>query len=84
MTMTEQNNLGEIITWCQNWLIVTNRATNAKDFEILGRAIVGCSAIYINEDGHICNPYGSGKRMTNADWRANELINKAIKEYLMK
>lgn len=78
MTETKQN-LGEIVTWCQNWLITTNRATNAKEFEILGRAIMGCFKIYIYNG--ICNGYCSGKRMSNADWQADKLIDEAIREW---
>lgn len=75
---------GEIITWCQNWLITTSKATNAKEFEILGRAVMGCFKISVDEFNVICNGYGSKKKMTNADWRANELIGKAITEYILK
>lgn len=80
--MTEQNNLGKIITWCQNWLITSNRATNAKDFEVLGRAIVGCSMIVVHPDNSITNGYSYlDRKNSNATWRARELIDDAIKEY---
>lgn len=77
-------NKGEIITWCQNWLINTFHPTNAKEFEILGRAVIGCFKISVNELGGISSNYGSGIRHTNADWRASELVDRAIKEYLLK
>ena len=84
MTNNELN-LGKIITWCQNWLITTNRATNAKDYEILGRAIVGCFQIKINEIGGIYITYGLGKdKLTKADKQASELVAKAVTEYLLK
>lgn len=54
--------------------------TNAKEFEVLGRAIYWTTAIAINEDGSITNAYKLCKRQyTNADWRAIELIDEAIK-----
>lgn len=74
--------IGEIITWCQNWIIVKSDPTNAKDFEIYGRAIQGCFLISFNEDGSIYNGYAHDNRHnTNATWRAGELIDEAIREY---
>lgn len=72
----------DIVTWCQNWLITTNRATNAKEFEILGRAIVGCSMIVVHPDNSITNGYSYlNRRNSNATWRAAELIDSAIREW---
>lgn len=73
---------GKMITWCQNWLIVTNRATNAKDYEILGRAICGCGMIVVQPDDSITNGYSYlNRKNSNATWRAAELIDDAIREY---
>lgn len=72
----------DIVTWCQNWLITSNRATNAKDFEILGRAIVGCSMIVVHPDGSITNGYSYlNRKNSNATWKAGVLIDYAIREY---
>ena len=62
----------------RNHIINTYNPTNAKEYEILGRAIKGCECIGILGDGTLYYP---GKlKNTNADWRASELINNAIKE----
>ena len=59
-------------------IINTYTPTNAKEFEILGRAIKGCEVITIMYDGTLYYP---GKlKNTNADWEAMRLINNAIKE----
>ena len=59
-------------------IINTYNPTNAKEFEILGRAIKGCELIAIMDDGRLYYP---GKlKNTNADWEALRLINNAIKE----
>lgn len=55
-------------------------AINAKEYEILGRAIQGCNQISILDDGSVYNAYNYGKKNTNATWRAGELIDEAIKE----
>ena len=73
---------GEIITWLQNWIIVKISPTNAKEFEIYGRAIQGCFLISFKEDGSIYNGYVyASRRNTNATWRAAEVIDEAIREY---
>jgi len=62
-------------------LILSNYpAINAKEYEILGRAIQGCNQISILDDGSVYNAYNYGKKNTNATWRASELIDEAIKE----
>lgn len=55
-------------------------AQNAKEYEILGRAIQGCGQISILNDGSVYNAYNYGRKNTNATWRAGELIDEAIKE----
>lgn len=55
-------------------------AQNAKEYEILGRAIKGCNQISILDDGSVYNAYNYGRKNTNATWRAGELIDEAIKE----
>ena len=54
--------------------------TNAKEYEIFGRAIKGCNQISILNDGSVYNAYNYGRKNTNATWRAGELIDEAIKE----
>lgn len=72
---------GELITWLQNWIIVHFDPTTAKDFEVMGRAIQGCALISFNNDGSICNGYGyAKKRETISTMRAENMIDKAIKE----
>ena len=72
----------DIVTWCQNWLITSNRATKADDYEVLGRAIVGCSLIVVHPDGSITNGYSYlDRKKSNATRRAGDLIDKAIREY---
>ena len=62
-------------------LILSNYpAINAKEYEILGRAIQGCNQISILDDGSVYNAYNYCKKNTNATWRAGELIDEAIKE----
>ena len=74
-----------IIAWCHNYIINTSRATNAKDYEIIGRAVMGLSSLTFYDDGSIANCYGYLHRThSNADWRASELIDEAIREYKNK
>lgn len=62
-------------------LILSNYpAINAKEYEILGRAIQGCNQISILNDGSVYNAYNYSRKNTNATWRASELIDEAIKE----
>lgn len=61
-----------------NHIINNYNPTNAKEFEILGRAIKGCECIAILDDGRLYYP---GKlKNTHADWDAARLINNAIEE----
>lgn len=63
----------------QQTILNDYKPTNAKEFEILGRALSACRGIAILDDGSIY--YTITKRnYTNADWRASELINEAIKQ----
>lgn len=62
-------------------LILSNYpAQNAKEYEILGRAIQGCSQISILDDGSVYNVYGhiNGKNI-RAAYIAGQLIDGAIK-----
>lgn len=70
-----------LISDLRKYILVDYQPTNAKEFEILGRALCGCNGITILDDGGIMNGYGYtlGRKYSNADWRANELINDAIK-----
>lgn len=62
-------------------LILSNYpAINAKEYEILGRAIQDCNQISILDDGSVYNAYNYGRKNTNATWRVGELIDEAIKE----
>ena len=56
-------------------------ALNAKQYEIFGRAIQGCSQISILDDGSVYNGYGyiNGKNI-RAAYIASQLIDEAIKE----
>lgn len=63
----------------QQTILNEYKPTNAKEFEILGRALSACYSIAILEDNSIY--YTITKRAyTNADWRACELVNNAIKQ----
>lgn len=55
-------------------------AINAKEYDILGRAIQGCSQISILDDGSVYNGYGyiNGKNI-RAAYIASQLIDGAIK-----
>lgn len=55
-------------------------AQNAKEYEILGRAIQGCNQISILDDGSVYNVYGhiNGKNI-RAAYIAGQLIDGAIK-----
>lgn len=55
-------------------------AINAKEYEILGRAIQGCNQISILDDGSVYNGYGyiNGKNI-RAAYIAGQLIDGAIK-----
>ena len=55
-------------------------AQNAKEYDILGRAIQGCSQISILDDGSVYNGYGyiNGKNI-RAAYIAGQLIDGAIK-----
>ena len=55
-------------------------AINAKEYDVLGRAIQGCNQISILNDGSVYNAYNYARKNTNATWRAGELIDDAIKE----
>lgn len=70
-----------LIDEMRSYIFTVYRPTNAKEFEILGRALCGCNGITILDDGGIMNGYGyaRGRKYSNADWRANELIDDAIK-----
>lgn len=70
-----------LISQLRDFILGTYHPTNAKEFEILGRALCGCNGITILDDGGIMNGYGytRGRKYSNADWRANELIDDAIK-----
>lgn len=62
----------------RNHIINTYQPTNAKEFEILGRAIKGCECLTIMYDGTLYYP---GKlKNTSADWEVKRLIDEAIKE----
>lgn len=68
----------EAVKFSINYIIENYQPTNAKEFEILGRAIKGCELITIMYDGTLYYP---GKlKNTSADWEAMRLINNAIKE----
>lgn len=80
-----QKKRNAVISWCRGYILDHCRATNAKDYEIAGRALCGCSAITFYDDGSILNGYGYLHRTySNADWRASELIDEAIREYKNK
>lgn len=68
-----------VISELQGYILDNYRATNAKDFEILGRALSGCRSIAILDDGSLYNAYCYGKNRTNAEWRASELIDEAMR-----
>ena len=70
-----------LISELRKYILADYHPTNAKEFEILGRALCGCNGITILDDGGIMNGYGyaRGRKYSNADWRANELIDDAIK-----
>lgn len=55
-------------------------AINAKEYDILGRAIQGCNQISILDDGSVYNGYGyiNGKNI-RAAYIASQLIDGAIK-----
>lgn len=75
--MTEQ----ELIQKLRNFILEKYRCTCAKDYEIMGRAVEGCSLITINQDGSITNGFSIiTRRNTNATWRASELIDWALEE----
>lgn len=65
----------------RSYILADYHPTNAKEFEILGRALCGCNGVTISDDGGIVNGYGYTRKRSysNADWRANELIDDAIK-----
>lgn len=69
----------EYITKLRELILENYPATNAKEYEFLGRAIQGCNQISILEDGSVYNGYNYGKKNTNATWRASGLIDDAIK-----
>ena len=56
------------------------QASNARDYEILGRALSYIQALTVNNDGSIsyCTPR---RKYSDATWRACELIDNAIKEH---
>lgn len=63
-----------------DYIIEGAKASTSADFDALGRALLGVRMIQINKDGSICNTYAITKRKyCNADWRAIELIDDAIK-----
>ena len=70
-----------LISQLRDFILGTYHPKNAKEFEILGRALCGCNGINILDDGGIMNGYGyaRGRKYSNADWRASELIDDAIK-----
>ena len=71
----------DLIDEMRSYILADYHPTNAKEFEILGRALCGCNGVTILDDGWIRNGYGCTRRRSysNADWRANELIEDAIK-----
>ena len=78
-----ENNLSdfrsEYIEKLRKSILENYPATNAKEYEFLGRAIQGCNQISILEDGSVYNGYNYGKKNTNATWQAGKLIDDAIK-----
>jgi len=74
-----------IVEYLQGYIIEKYHPTNAKEYEILGRAVVGCECIALFDDGSILNAYRYGKRARrsypNAEWRASELIDEALNHY---
>lgn len=74
-----------IVEYLQGYILENYHPTNAKEFEILGRAVVGCGGIALFDDGSILNAYGyiksARRHYSNADWRASELIDEALNSY---
>ena len=70
-----------LIDEMRKYILADYHPTNAKEFEILGRALCGCNGVTILDDGGVMNGYGYTRRRSysNADWRASELIDYAIK-----
>lgn len=71
----------DIVSSVRKIILGIYHPTNAKEFEILGRAIVGCEYLCIR-DNKILNTYHTyqNRPYINADWRAVELIDRALKE----
>ena len=74
-----------LIKYSQEYILNSYKPTNAREYEILGRAIQGCNQIVLLDDFSILNGYGYiHNRFTNADWRASELIDEAIKNFKLE
>lgn len=84
IAISAENNLSdfreEYIRKLRELILRNYPAINAKQHEILGRAIQGCNQISILDDGSVYNTYNYGRKNTNATRRAGELIDEAIKE----
>lgn len=70
-----------LIDEMRSYILADYHPTNAKEFEILGRALCGCNGVTILDDGGVMNGYGYTRRRSysNADWRAIELIDESIR-----
>lgn len=79
-----ENNLSDFREECiakmRKSILSNYTPVNAKEYEILGRAIQGCNQISILDDGSVYNAYDYDRKNTNTTRRAGELIDEAIKE----
>ena len=70
----------DFIAKAQKWILENCHPSSAKEFEILGRALKGCTGIVAYNDGSVLNGFGYLKRRNwiNADCLASNLIDNAI------
>lgn len=70
-----------LIDEMRSYIFTVYHPTNAKEFEILGRALCGCNGVALLDDGGVMNGYGykHRRKYSDADWRAIELIDESMR-----